>query len=88
MKQMSLAESGYKRRPKRTRRQQFLAEMDAVIPWQRLVALVGPVQPKMGARGGQQPRGLKCTTKDKPVAWHVALRPAAGAERRLYSAVS
>ena len=54
MKQMSFAESGFERRPKRTRRQQFLAEMDAVIPWQRLVALVEPVQPKMGARSGQQ----------------------------------
>jgi len=29
--------------------------MDAVVPWQRLVALVEPVQPKMGTRGGQQP---------------------------------
>jgi len=55
MKQISLAESGFERRPKRTRKQQFLAEMDAVVPWQRLVALVEPVQPKMGARGGQQP---------------------------------
>jgi len=32
-----------------------LAEMDAVVPGQRLVALVEPVQPKMGTRGGQQP---------------------------------
>jgi len=33
--------------------------MDAVVPWQRLVALVEPVQPKMGARGGQQPCSAK-----------------------------
>jgi len=52
MKQISLAESGFKRWRKRTRKQQFLAEMDAMLPWQRLVALVEPVQPKMGARGG------------------------------------
>jgi len=33
--------------------------MDAVVPGQRLVALVEPVQPKMGARGGQQPYSAK-----------------------------
>jgi len=47
------------RGPKRTRRQPFLAEMGAVVPGQRLVALVEPVQPKMGARGGQQPYSAK-----------------------------
>ena len=59
MQPMSLAESGFKRCPLRTRRQPFLAEMDAVVPGQRLVALVEPVQPKMGARGGQQPYSAK-----------------------------
>jgi len=53
MKQRSLAETGYERRPKTTKRQRFLTEMDAVIPWARLTALVDPVQPKMTARGGQ-----------------------------------
>jgi len=33
--------------------------MDAVVPGQRLVALVEPVQPKMGTRGGQQPYSAK-----------------------------
>jgi len=33
--------------------------MDALLPGQRLVALVEPVQPKMGARGGQQPYSAK-----------------------------
>jgi IS5 family transposase len=53
MKQRSLAETGYERRPKLTKRQQFLNEMDAVMPWARLTALVEPVQPKKTARGGQ-----------------------------------
>jgi len=53
MKQRSLAETGYERRPKTTKRQRFLTEMDAAIPWDRLTALVDPVQPKMTARGGQ-----------------------------------
>ena len=53
MKQRSFAETGYERRPKTTKRQRFLTEMDAVIPWARLTTLVDPVQPKMTARGGQ-----------------------------------
>lgn len=52
-KQRSLAESGYERRPKATKRQRFLSEMDAVIPWSRLVALVDPAQPKRSERGGR-----------------------------------
>ena len=32
MKQRNLAESGYERRSKLTKRQRFLAEMEAVIP--------------------------------------------------------
>lgn len=53
LKQRSLAESGYERRPKATKRQRFLAEMDAVMPWSRLMVLVDPVQPKVGPRGGR-----------------------------------
>ncbi len=53
MKQRSLAATGYERRPKLTKRQRFLAEMDAVIPWARLVAVVAPARPKMTARGGR-----------------------------------
>ena len=29
------------RRRKQTKRERFLAEMDAVVPWARLVALIG-----------------------------------------------
>ena len=54
MKQRSFAEPGYARRPKQTKRQQFLAEMDAVIPWSRLEALVAPVQPQRSPRGGRK----------------------------------
>ena len=55
MKQRSLAETGYERRPKATKRQRFLAEMDAVIPWSCLLAVVNAAQPKMTARGGRPP---------------------------------
>ncbi len=40
-----------------TRRERFLAEMDAVIPWKRLVALIEPRYPKAGR--GRQPLGLE-----------------------------
>jgi IS5 family transposase len=55
MKQRSLAETGYERRPKTTKRQRFLSEMDAVIPWSRLVGVVEAAQPKMTSRGGRPP---------------------------------
>jgi transposase, IS5 family len=40
-----------------TRREQFLAEMDAVIPWARLLALIEPHYPKAG--NGRQPLGVE-----------------------------
>jgi IS5 family transposase len=40
-----------------TRRERFLAEMDAVIPWAELLALVEPYYPKAGR--GRQPLGLE-----------------------------
>ena len=33
MKQMSLGESGYERKTKRTRKREFLDEMNLVVPW-------------------------------------------------------
>jgi len=37
MKQMSLSESGFERKTKRTRKREFLDEMDLVVPWAELV---------------------------------------------------
>jgi len=42
-----------------TRRERFLAGMDAVVPWRRLPALIGPHYPKVGPRGGRPPMLLK-----------------------------
>ena len=39
---------------KRTRREQFLAEMDQVVPWKSVLSLIEPHYPKMG-RPGRQP---------------------------------
>ena len=51
MRQMSLAEQAqFQRYAKRTRREQFLDEMDLVMPWSELLALVAPQYPK-GEKG-------------------------------------
>ena len=42
---------------KRTRKEIFLAEMDKVVPWAALLALIAPHYPKMG-RPGRQPYPL------------------------------
>jgi transposase, IS5 family len=42
-----------------TRREQFLAEMDAVVPWGRLLALIAPHYPKAGPKGGRPPMPLE-----------------------------
>ena len=33
------------------RREQFLSEMEAVVPWGRLLALIAPHDPKAGPKG-------------------------------------
>jgi transposase, IS5 family len=48
MKQMSLAQGGFERYGKTTRRATFLAEMDKVVPWTQLCKLIEPHYPKRG----------------------------------------
>jgi IS5 family transposase len=57
MKQMTLATSGFERYAKTTRRAAFLAEMERVVPWTELCALIRPVYPKPG--NGRPPIGLE-----------------------------
>ena len=59
MKQSSLAMTGYFDKGKKTRREQFLAEMDQVIPWSRLYALIEPHYTKAGPAGGRPPLPLE-----------------------------
>lgn len=54
--QRTFAASAWSRKGKVTRRERFLAEMDAVIPWARLLALIAPHYPTAGK--GRQPVGL------------------------------
>ena len=55
--QRTFASIAWNEKGKVTRRERFLAEMDAVIPWQRLIARIEPHYPKAGA--GRQPLGLE-----------------------------
>jgi IS5 family transposase len=47
-KQQTFASEAWSRKGKTTRRERFLAEMDAVIPWTRLIALIEPHYPNTG----------------------------------------
>jgi IS5 family transposase len=58
MKQMSLGAAGYERKTKRTRKREFLDEMNLVVPWADLVALIAPHAPQPGAKGGRPPFGV------------------------------
>jgi hypothetical protein len=55
--QRTFASLAWQAKGKMTRRERFLAEMDAVIPWARLLALIEPHYPKAG--NGRQPLGLE-----------------------------
>src|SRR5437764_13465707 len=57
MRQATLASVGFERYGKTTRRAAFLAEMDQVVPWPMLCALIEPVYPKPG--NGRPPIGLE-----------------------------
>ena len=51
MKQTTFASMTYQAKKKRTRREKFLAEMEQVVPWAELVAVIEPHYPKPGKRG-------------------------------------
>jgi IS5 family transposase len=53
LKQTTFASVAYDRKGKVTRRERFLSEMDQVIPWDAILALIEPHYPKAG--NGTQP---------------------------------
>ena len=60
--QMTLAtqaDAGFEQHRKATRRDVFLAEMDKVVPWTQLCAVIEPFYPKERADGGRRPVGLE-----------------------------
>ena len=58
MKQFSFASLEYAGKKRQTRREKFLGEMERVVPWQRLEAVVEPHYPRSG-RVGRPPIGLQ-----------------------------
>jgi IS5 family transposase len=56
-KQQTFASVAWTQKGKITRRERFLAEMDAVIPWADLLGVIEPYYPKAG--NGRQPLGLE-----------------------------
>ena len=86
MKQISLTMTGYFDKGKKTKREQFLAEMDQVVPWTRLLALIEPHYPKGSAAGGRPPLPLErmfriyCLQQ-----WYNLSDP--GAEEALYDSI-
>ena len=44
---------------KRTRRERFLAEMEAVVAWKALIDLIEPQYPKTSSKGGRPPYPLE-----------------------------
>ncbi len=55
--QQTFASVAWTRKGKVTRRERFLGEMDRVIPWARLIALIKPHYPKAGR--GRRPHDLE-----------------------------
>ena len=87
MKQRSLSMTGYFDKGKKTRREVFLAEMEQVVPWARLQALIEPHYPKGSAAGGRPPLPLErmfriyCLQQ-----WYNLSDP--GAEEALYDSIT
>ncbi|OLK07652.1 transposase, partial [Xanthomonas oryzae pv. oryzae] len=54
--QLTFGDAEYNGKRKRTRREVFLAEMDQVVPWKGLLALIEPHYPKSGQPGRQPER--------------------------------
>jgi transposase, IS5 family len=57
MKNLSFASLAYENKKKKTRREQFLAEMNQVIPWRELIQIIEKHYPKAG--NGRQPMPLE-----------------------------
>ena len=54
---------------KQTKREKFLSEMEAVVPWQELIALIAPFYPKASKKGGRpRPRPFGRCKSRGPIA--------------------
>ena len=57
MRQLTLASASFDKHSEQTRRAKLLAEMDQVVPWRELCAVVEPFYPRAG--NGRPPIGLE-----------------------------
>lgn len=55
MSQLSFASLAFAAKKKRTKREIFLTEMDDVMPWEDLEAVIEPYYPKVNPNGGRHP---------------------------------
>ena len=58
MKQLTFASLAYTSKKKKTRKEKFLGEMESIVPWQELEAVIEPHYPQRGRRG-RQPMPMK-----------------------------
>lgn len=87
MKQGSLSMTGYFDKGKKTKREKFLAEMDQVVPWARLCALIEPRYPKASPAGGRPPLPLERMLRVYCLQqWYNLSDP--GAEEALYDSIT
>ncbi|WP_144981305.1 IS5 family transposase [Halomonas sp. C22] len=60
MKQISFAQAEHQNKKKVTRRERFLTQMDALVPWQRLIDALSPSYfPNAAGKRGRPPIGLE-----------------------------
>jgi IS5 family transposase len=87
MDQLSFASLDYAGKKKRTKRDVFLAEMAAVVPWVVLEAVIAPHYPKAGPNGGRRPFPLAVMLRIYCLQqWYSLSDP--GAEEALYDLCS
>jgi len=56
---------------KRTRRERFLAEMEAVVQWKELVDLIEPHYPRSSSKGGRPPYPLETMLRIHLLQWSI-----------------
>lgn len=75
--QLSFADCEYRQKRHQTRKEKFLARMEARVPWQRIEAVIEPYYPKPG--NGRRPYPLITTrlftslSLDKPIPDHTTI---------------
>jgi len=59
IKQLGFGDYEQSTAKKRTRRERFLAQMEAVVPWKALIELIEPHYPTISSKGGRPPYPLE-----------------------------